>query len=88
VVGQYFDSISQAESDPGSLRANGEYRYFSPETKKEISGIALRKAVFGNAQLWRERRFGEWLTCFSDDLISEIAQAGLRLPRHYKMKDL
>jgi hypothetical protein len=30
----------------------------------------------------------EWLTCFSDELIAEVTEAGLRIPKHYRMMEV
>jgi hypothetical protein len=88
VIGQWFDSFSPDESSPDSWEKNGEFRIFYSKTKKGISGLALSKTVFGNANLWRERRCGVWLTCFSDELRAEIERAGLDLPKLQKMKEV
>jgi hypothetical protein len=89
VIGQYLDSFSPENSKKGSWNDYAPefpdvYSYES--SSKGISGLALSKAVFCGAHLWRERRFTGLLTCFSDELQGEIAKAGLRIPRHYRMK--
>ncbi len=91
VIGQYLDSFvpekSKADSFTESNVKPGFYKH--EENKKGVNGIALSKAKFGEAHLWRERHLGgEWLTCFSDELITEIEAAGLRLPKHYQMKEV
>ncbi|HEX7954968.1 MAG TPA: DUF1629 domain-containing protein [Burkholderiales bacterium] len=88
VVGQYFDAFSSEETRAGSVYefASGILR--PPSSKKGLSGLAVRRSVFGGAHLWRDRAFGPWLTCFSDELEAEIAKAGLRLPKHYQMREI
>jgi hypothetical protein len=86
VIGQWFDSFCSDQSNPDSWEKNGQCRIFYSKTKKGMSGLALSNAVFGNAQLWRERRCGVWLTCFSDELRAEIEGASLNLPKLQKMK--
>lgn len=89
VVRQHFDSFSPGESRDDSYRKDGVDFYFHEETKKAMSGLAFNRTIFDGAHLWRERRLSrEWLTCFSDELIAEIDRADLRLPRHYKMKEV
>lgn len=72
VIGQYFDSYAPDKSD---------------ESKKNLAGRAFSKAAFGNAHLWRDRRF-PLLNCLSDELKSALDDAGLRLPKHYRMKEI
>ena len=72
VIGQYLDSYSPEHSD---------------ETKKNMTGRAFSRAAFGDANLWRDRRFPK-VICFSDGLREEIDKAALRIPKHYKMKEI
>ena len=72
VIGQYLDSYSPENSD---------------EIKKNMNGRAFSKNAFGRAHLWRDRRF-PMVNCFSDELMTEISEAGLRIPKHYKMKEV
>ncbi len=91
VVRQYFDSFLREKSKEGSFRDYGpEYpnSYEPPRSDGSIKGLAFSKAKFGNAHLWRDRSFQEWLTCFSDELIAEITKAGLRMPKHYRMMEV
>jgi hypothetical protein len=95
-VGQYFDAFSREDSWEGSVEDFAGTKDYPPithrlhlnETKKGVTGLAFKKSVFGSAHLWRDRIFAENLTCFSDTLIAEIEQAGLRIPKHYKMKEV
>ena len=87
-IGQYCDSFSPEKSKPDSYRTYPEYPGFHnfEKSKKGVSGLVLIKANLGNVHLWRERAFRETLTCISDELQAEIANAGLRMPQHYHMK--
>ncbi|WP_284162952.1 DUF1629 domain-containing protein [Frigidibacter sp. SD6-1] len=58
------------------------------ESKAGYAGIALSKAVIGGAHLWRESRFSGRGIFMSDLLQAEIAKAGLRMPKHYKAKEV
>lgn len=89
VIGQFLDSFSPEHSSTDAYRLNGANQFTHEETKKAMAGLALSKAAFGDAHLWRERRLsGEWLTCFSDELIAEVTGAGLRIPKHYRMTEV
>ncbi|MEO9131459.1 MAG: DUF1629 domain-containing protein [Sphingomonas sp.] len=88
VIGQYIDSFSPEHSRKESWQEAMPGRYSHEESKKGITGLAVSHAVFGTAHLWRERRFFDLLTCFSDGLQGEIVQAGLRIPKHYQMKEI
>ena len=91
VIGQYFDSFSRQDSKEGTFSDYGpDYpnHYKPPHTKAELTGLAFSRSAFGKAHLWRERGFGLWLTCFSDELVAEIADADLRIPKHYQMKEV
>lgn len=88
-IGKYLDSFSPERSDPASwTKTNIEGRYSFGEDKKRMSGLALSKQTFGSAHLWRERRMLSHLICLSDELVSEVTRLGLRLPKHYKMREV
>lgn len=89
VIGQFFDSFSPENSSTDAYRPNGGNQFIHEKTKKAMSGLAFSKATFGDAHLWREHRLsGEWLTCFSDELIAEITGASLSIPKHYRMMEI
>jgi hypothetical protein len=85
-IGQYFDSFAPNDSKPDSWSMDGDYYRKFKDSKDGITGLAFSPAIFGNPHFWRERRFDEWLTCFSDELQAEIVKAGLSMPKYYKMK--
>lgn len=91
-VGQYFNAISFEDSWEGSFwySESNPGITFLEESARAVKGLAFRKSSFGGAHLWRERyrTFQENLTCFSDELIAEIGRAGLRIPKHYKMREV
>jgi hypothetical protein len=91
VVGQFLDSFSPSNSKSGSW---GDFGPDYPNTfsfnssAAGISGLALSRAKFGEAHLWRERSFTSILVCFSDALMAQITKAGLRLPKHTRMLEV
>ena len=89
VVGQYLDSFLPDESKAESFRSYEKYPgfYNAELSKKGLSGLAFREQEISGAHLWRERGFRETLTCFSNQLIAEVASAGLDIPTHYKMRE-
>jgi hypothetical protein len=89
VLRRYLDSFSAGNSAGEAFRESSDPRFFfNEQTKKGITGLALSKDVFGNAHLWRERSMLFRPLFFSDELQTEIAKAGLRIPRHYRAKEI
>lgn len=92
-VRQYFDAFSLEKTPEASIRIFPDY-LGTPQlvrlnsTKEALNGLAMDKTAFGGAHLWRDRTFEEELTCFSDDLVVAIKDAGLRLPTHFRMKEV
>lgn len=86
VISQYLDSFSAKNSDDSFYRVSGN-RYRHDETKEAMTSLAFSKAAIGKAHLWLERGFHD-LICLSDQLEAEIITAGLRFPKHYRMKEV
>lgn len=90
VVGRWLESLSPEDSNRESFagyRPETKY-FFIHGYKKNITGLALRQSVFNGAHLWRERDLKEWLICFSDILAADLARAGLKLPKYYRMRSI
>ena len=88
VVGRWLDSFRPDESDPGCLRfANGGYSVWL-DKKQSYAGIAMAASVIGNAHLWREQNLYGTEFFLSHTLQAEIAKAGLRVPKHFRMKSV
>jgi hypothetical protein len=88
VIGQYFDSFmpEKSKDEPVSeLPNSGGKLHVKSGPKNRLPDLAFAQGVHGSAHLWRERRFGERLTCLSDALVAEIQKAGLRTPKMFKM---
>lgn len=88
VIGQFRDSFSPKQSDPNSWIKLPDGRTFYEEKKRPMSGLALSGEIFGGAHLWRERRMSNPLICFSDELITQIDDAGLFLPKFYPLEEI
>ena len=89
VVGRWLDSLSPENSDRVSFgHYNPEINYFHiAGNKNSIMGLALREPVFGSARLWRERGLREELIFFSDTIAADLASAGLKLPKYYRLQN-
>lgn len=88
-IGRYLDSFAPEKSKAGCWKHSGNKRYSVIYNSKEnLTGLAFSKNSFGKAHLWRERHMYSPEIVFSDELQGEIAKAGLRLPKHYKMKEV
>lgn len=87
-IRQYFDAFFKEESAEESFdeSTSNPGLLFLNTSKRALNGLAVSRAVFDGAHLWRDRTFEEELTCFSDELIAEVKAQGLRLPKHYKLK--
>jgi hypothetical protein len=88
LVMRYLDAFSPADTKSGSVMQSESGILTLDKTKAGMGGPAMRKALFDDAHLWRERRFFQELICFSDALRAEIEKAGLRIPKHYKLKEM
>jgi hypothetical protein len=89
VIGRYLDSFSPAQSAGDAFRESSDPRFFFNEkTKRGITGLALSKSKFGHAHLWRERSMLFRPLFFSDALQAEISNAGLRIPRYYRAREI
>jgi len=87
-IRQYVDSFSPENSFDDAYRNDGDSHFFNENSKKGIVGLGLLKDAFGQAHLWRERRMSSRPIFFSDELQAEIANAGLRIPRHYRAREI
>ena len=86
-------SFRPDQSDPncflGQDIAPGIRSYSSYGVSKKINaGLAMSKAVFGNSHLWREQELRTPTLLLSDALIAEIKKAGLKIPKHFPLKEV
>jgi hypothetical protein len=87
VVEQQLDSFSEERSNKDSFRRDCDKIRHS-EKPKDMRGLAFRRTDIADSHLWYERRIGSFLLCVSDRLQAEIADAGLRIPRHFQMREV
>lgn len=88
VIGQYFDSFvpERSKDEPFKEMPNsGGMLHIKFGPKNRIPDLAFAQSIHDGAHMWRERRFGEQLTCLSDALVAEIKKAGLRTPKMFTM---
>lgn len=94
VIRRFLNSFVVEKSAPGSWRklGGGDHRvlYVPYSANKACcAGLALSQAAIGDAHLWRETMLDPGPNIFfSDALQAEIKSAGLRITRHYKLKDV
>jgi hypothetical protein len=88
VVGQYFDAYLRTDATLASVYEALSAVVRSDASKVGSTDFTVLKTVFGNAHFWRDRRFKAEIICLSDELKAEIDKAGLRLPKHYKLKEV
>ena len=87
VIGNYLDSFRPYESKEKSFEQNIQlYRY--EENKAGVEGLALAKDVMASFHIWVERRFSSPLFCLSDELKEAITEAGLVIPKHYRVMEV
>jgi hypothetical protein len=87
IILRYLDSFRPAESDEGSWFDRGGGRSYSIlGGSKGYAGAAMSKAIIGGAHLWREKKLADLEIFFSDELQAAIQKAGLRIPKHFKLK--
>lgn len=89
VVEQRIDSFSETLSDKASFEKGPHIHGIRHrETPRLMRRLAFRKADIEGAHLWHEPQMSSFLLCISDRLQAEIADAGLRIPRHYPMMEV
>jgi hypothetical protein len=71
-IGKYLDSFVSRGEDGN---------------KVEWSKLCFSKDIFNGCHLWKERKIPA-LTCFSDELMTQIKDADLLLSKVYKMKEV
>jgi hypothetical protein len=88
-----LSSFRPDQSDPscflGQQIAPGIRSYSSYGVSKKINaGLAMSKAVLNGSHIWRERELTNPTLVLSDDLVAEIKKAGLKIPKHFPLKEV
>ncbi|TCP35415.1 imm11 family protein [Rhodovulum marinum] len=86
VIRQFRDSFVPDASAEGAWTGDGWTYRVSIPNKKNYTGLALSGDAIGGAHLWRDRALTDPDFFFSDDVQQAIAGAGLKIPKHYKLK--
>ncbi|MDW4550294.1 hypothetical protein R5H32_13100 [Defluviimonas sp. D31] len=88
MIGRFLDAFVPEKSAEGAwkrLELSGRYSSRLPD-KKYIEGLAVSAEATAGAHLWRDRQLIDPEMYLSDDLHNAAKEAGLRLPKHFKMK--
>lgn len=89
VVERRLDSFSEVRSHKGSFSISDDRLHVGHvEKASAMRRLAFRKDDIGSAHLWHEKRFNSFLLCMSDRLQEEIADSGLRIPKHFQMTEV
>lgn len=89
VIGQVRDSFSPADSaEHLAQESNGTTWYYCGNFKDSVTGVALDHAKHDGLHLWVEKVFGDQLVCMSDDLVARVKAVGLKMPRHWRMREV
>ena len=87
VIGRYLDSFRPDESETNSFEKD-LWNYRFENSREGVEGLALAKDVFANFHVWVERRFTSPLFCLSDELEAAISDAGLAIPKYYRVMEI
>lgn len=85
LIGRFLDSFSPEQSDPEAFQASRGLFHVSIDQKAVFARLAYSGHLIGSAHLWRERRMLTPEVMMSDELQAAIGEAGLRLPKHFKV---
>jgi hypothetical protein len=88
VIRCFLESFVPEKSDEGSYQLQGSGYYSKFPKKQYFNGLAISREVVEAAHLWRDNALYSPQIFLSDELQTEIAKAGLRVPKHYKMKEV
>ncbi|MDX8350915.1 imm11 family protein [Cognatiyoonia sp. IB215182] len=88
-IGQFLDAFNPDHSKDECYNISGyeNYRGVAP-IKKAITGLAVSKDAVVNAHLWREKKLTQPDIFLSNELQQRAREAGLRLPKHFQMKEV
>ena len=89
IVRTFLDSFAPEQSGNLTDDDTSSNCFFSLHPKKtEMAKLAMAKHVHSGCHLWRERKLLRPELFMSDALQEKISERGLRIFRHYKLKDI
>lgn len=88
VIGRILDSVWPEMSGKDSILNPTKTLISYSQRPVDMRKLAFRKSAIRDAHLWQEWRLTGCLTCFSDRLQREIVDAGLKIPKLVKMREI
>lgn len=89
VIRRFLDSFLPDQSESGSWYKAESGLYFVALPKKQLyGGLALSRDVIGTNHLWREHKLRNPVVFYSDALQAELGRRILRIPKHYKLREI
>jgi hypothetical protein len=92
VVHSHLNCFRFEECDPGHAedKSIGDHIRYSirGKSRADLKGAAMSRAAIGSHHIWRERYLHSPWFLLSDRLAARIHDAGLKMPKHYPMKDV
>jgi len=87
-IGTFLEAFRPEQSDEGSYSVHNGFYTAHSDTKAGLAKLAMSREAIGSHHLWRERKLRRPQFYLSDELQAAIQQAGLRVTKHHKMKDV
>lgn len=89
VIHNHLDGFRPSESDEDSCEGKPSmYSASIGAKKKEYSGLAISKDAVSGSHIWRDKQMFDPPIFVSDELMTRIKAAELRIFRHFKLKDV
>lgn len=90
VIGQFLESFLPEQSSPRCIRNIWPPSdFYSIDVERDCCpNLAFSRTAAGHAHLWRERKTLMKNILISDALQAEIAAAGLRIWKHWRVKEV
>jgi hypothetical protein len=91
VIRRFLKSFRPEDSNKDSFNSDEvpsgkPFYYARGASKASCGGLAMSRDIIGSAHLWREEGWKNPNVFMSDELQAAIQNAGLRIPKHYKLK--
>lgn len=87
-IGRFLNAFCPNESDPNCFEEFNNRYYGLGPTKKYMSGLVFSQQAMSGAHLWREQGISGPDLFLSDALHERSMDMGLRLPRHFRLKEI